>query len=154
MGRSTEGVSGRSLAMTYNSLSKVLLALRNSAPATAAVPGPTGAAAAALAVGSQTGLQQLQHVPWRDSALTRWLQERLHAAQAITLVGTVSAAAEVGAGLPGPASYASYCLICSPHALLAHCSFAEGWCMQLTDSWPVCVLPGRLQLTLWPPSVG
>lgn len=98
MGRSTESANGRSLAITYNSLSKVLLALRNSAPATAAVPGPTGAAAAALAAGSQTGLQQLQRVPWRDSALTRWLQDRLHAAKAITLVGTVSAAAEVGAG--------------------------------------------------------
>lgn len=89
----SDNANARSLAMAYNSLSKVLTALRHSAPA-AATAQAFSATAAALAIGG-LGQQQLQHVPWRDSPLTRWLQERLHAASAITLLGTVSASTEV-----------------------------------------------------------
>lgn len=93
--RCTEAATARSMAMAYSSLSKVLQALRHSAPATALEPGPTGAAAAALAAGIQNSMHQLQHVPWRDSPLTRWLQERLHAARRIALLGTVTTLIEV-----------------------------------------------------------
>jgi hypothetical protein len=101
IGRSSnDNANARSLAMAYNSLAKVLAALRHSAPAAAgtgasvAVPAGAVGASAALAAGGLAVGQQ-QHVPWRDSPLTRWLQERLHAASAITMLGTVSASTEV-----------------------------------------------------------
>jgi kinesin family protein 4/21/27 len=94
IGRSSnDNANARSMAMAYNSLAKVLAALRHSAPAGGAAAAPS--TASALANGGLAAGQQ-QHVPWRDSPLTRWLQERLHAATAITMLGTVSASTEVG----------------------------------------------------------
>jgi kinesin family protein 4/21/27 len=71
--------------MSYNSLGKVLSALKSSA----------------LALGHGGGQRQgphqggLVHVPWRESPLTRWLKEPLQCARNILLLGTVSPAAEV-----------------------------------------------------------
>jgi kinesin family protein 4/21/27 len=91
----TETASARSLAVAYSTLSKVLAALRN----TSAGAGSLGQAANASltnVAGQQQQQQQLQHLPWRDSPLTRWLQEQLHAANAILLLGTISTDVEVG----------------------------------------------------------
>jgi kinesin family protein 4/21/27 len=92
---SNDNANARSMAMAYNSLAKVLAALRHSAPAAAGGAAAAASAASALANNGLAAGQQ-QHVPWRDSPLTRWLQERLHAATAITMLGTVSASTEVG----------------------------------------------------------
>jgi hypothetical protein len=95
IGRSSnDNANARSMAMACNSLAKVLAALRHSAPAGGAAAAPS--AASALANSGLAAAGQQQHVPWRDSPLTRWLQERLHAATAITMLGTVSASTEVG----------------------------------------------------------
>ena len=91
---SSESASARSLAVAYSTLSKVLSALRN----TSAGGSAQGAAAGGATLQQQQQQQQLlQHVPWRDSPLTRWLQEQLHAANAILVLGTVSTEVEVGA---------------------------------------------------------
>jgi len=86
--RSTENASAasRSLAIAYSSLGKVLSALRHSAPAAAAAAAP-GNAAAGNQLNAASGAAR---VPWRDSPLTRWLQEHLNKASAISLLGTVS----------------------------------------------------------------
>jgi hypothetical protein len=72
LGRPAAGCAaprGRRLALSYGSLSKVLAALQVRTP-----PG---------------------RVPWRDSALTRWLQQPLQSASEVVLLGTVSEAREV-----------------------------------------------------------
>lgn len=85
----SESASARSLAVGYSTLSKVLSALRNTSAGAAGTMGPAAAQ-------QQQQQQLLQHVPWRDSPLTRWLQEQLHAANAILLLGTISPEIEVG----------------------------------------------------------
>lgn len=91
----TESAGARSLAVAYSSLSKVLSALRNTSAGAGALgqQQPGGSSAAQ----QQHQQQLLQHVPWRDSPLTRWLQEQLHAANAILVLGTVSTEIEVRA---------------------------------------------------------
>lgn len=93
----SESASARSLAVAYSTLSKVLSALRNTSAGAASALGQAAAAAAAAAsITSQQQQQQLlQHVPWRDSPLTRWLQDQLHAANAIVVLGTISTELEV-----------------------------------------------------------
>ena len=87
--RSAENASAasRSLAIAYSSLGKVLSALRHSAPAAAAAAAAPGNAAAGSQLNAASGAAR---VPWRDSPLTRWLQEHLNKASAISLLGTVS----------------------------------------------------------------
>lgn len=85
----TESAGARGLAVAYSTLSKVLSALRNTSAGASCGMGPAAAAVA------QQQQQMLQHVPWRDSPLTRWLQEQLHGANAILLLGTVSPEIEV-----------------------------------------------------------
>lgn len=88
----TESASARSLAVAYSTLSKVLAALRNTSAGAGALCQPAAAGSAAQ---QQQQQQLLQHVPWRDSPLTRWLQEQLHAANAILVLGTISTEVEV-----------------------------------------------------------
>eukprot|EP00775_Hariotina_reticulata_P006387 gene6387-6619_t len=96
--RSSENATAasRSLAVAYNSLGKVLSALRHSAPAAAATAG-----------GAPAGSQLHARVPWRDSPLTRWLQEHLDKATAITLLGTVSLLPESAADTLATVSWLS-----------------------------------------------
>lgn len=93
----TESASARSLAVAYSTLSKVLSALRNTSASSGALGQQAAATAASSAAAQQQQPQQqlLQHVPWRDSPLTRWLQEQLHAANAILVLGTISFEIEV-----------------------------------------------------------
>jgi hypothetical protein len=97
--------AARHMALSYATLGKVLAALRSSAPlalpegvgptwgggGAAGAGGPSAAAAAAAAGGGGGGV----HVPWRDAALTRWLQEGLDRARNVLLLGTVSPGPEV-----------------------------------------------------------
>lgn len=102
-GRSSgsDSAHARSLAVAYSTLGKVLSALRNTSASarTFGPAGPTQPAATAPASGltqqQQQQQQLLQHVPWRDSPLTRWLQEQLNGANAILVLGTVSTEVEV-----------------------------------------------------------
>lgn len=61
--------------------------------------------------------QLLQHVPWRDSPLTRWLQEQLHAANAILVLGTISTEIEVGGTAPAAVVLQGLPLIACKHGL-------------------------------------
>jgi kinesin family protein 4/21/27 len=92
----TESASARSLAVAHSTLSKVLGALRNTSAGAGSLGQVATASVASAAVQQQQQQQQLQHVPWRDSPLTRWLQEQLHAANAILLLGTITTDVEVG----------------------------------------------------------
>jgi hypothetical protein len=73
----------KSLARSYSTLGKVLAGLRQAAR-------PGACAAVGVAAGGA------QHLPWRESPLTRWLQGKLQAASNVLLLATVSASPEVG----------------------------------------------------------
>lgn len=82
-GQPSDAQLARSLATSYSTLGKVLLALRQGGR-----PGSRAGEGAGAGPG---------HVPWRDSPLTRWLQDKLQSAAHLMLVATVSASSEVRA---------------------------------------------------------
>jgi kinesin family protein 4/21/27 len=68
----------RSLSLAYASLTSIIKALTRPRAGAANAPGGP-------------------HIPWRDSPLTRWLQQPMSEAAELLVVGTVAPGPEVGA---------------------------------------------------------
>lgn len=77
----TDPAAARYLAMSYNALSNVISAMKQAGPN--------------ILPQQLNSSNSLQHVPWRDSPLTRWLQSRLQPAHEVLVVGTVLSGPEV-----------------------------------------------------------
>ncbi len=100
----------RTLSVALSTLSAVVAALRQQSLAARPPPGlaaPDGAAARAAGAGGWMAGPAAGHVPWRDSPLTRWLQQPLAAAGHLLVVAAVSPAPQAAPDTLSTLSYAS-----------------------------------------------
>ncbi|KAJ9506705.1 hypothetical protein QJQ45_030462, partial [Haematococcus lacustris] len=117
----------RALSLAYSSLTAVCKALRPAATA----GGASGAARLGRADGPAT--PSSARVPWRDSPLTRWLQDTLSGAKEMLLLATVAPGAEAAPDTLATLSFASK---------LRSSSRSDG--LVVSASWEASTVPSAL----------